>query len=94
MRFSFMTATLFAVALSACGGGNSGSGNGNNQPTATTASDTEIIAISNPAMIFLGMFGCKNPRNLGGYQHQAAMFSSIFQHRRSGIRQNRTMRTR
>ncbi|WP_230408111.1 hypothetical protein [Undibacterium baiyunense] len=43
MRFSFMTATLFAVALSACGGGNSGSGNSNNQPTATTASNTEII---------------------------------------------------
>ncbi len=44
MKFSFMAATLFAVALSACGGGNSGSGNGNNQPSVTTATDTEIIA--------------------------------------------------
>lgn len=44
MKFSFMAATLFTVALSACGGGNSGSGNSNNQPTVTTASDTEIIA--------------------------------------------------
>lgn len=44
MKFSFITATLFAVALSACGGGNSGSSNGNNQSKTTTASDTEIIA--------------------------------------------------
>lgn len=44
MKFSFMAATLFTVALSACGGGNSGSGNNNNQPTVTTATDTEIIA--------------------------------------------------
>ena len=44
MKFSLILAALLAVALSACGGGNSGSENGNNQPTVTTASDTEIIA--------------------------------------------------
>lgn len=44
MKFSFLVTTLFAVALSACGGGNSGDSNGNKQPTVTIASDTEIIA--------------------------------------------------